>query len=95
MTPRLLVLALSSVLSASLALPVLAQDPPPKPPQPAPQPAPQPTPPLDRDTSDTAEDAVQLEQDALDPVATDPAQAEPDAAKGRSQRDGEDEKTEK
>ncbi|MGY0799961.1 amidohydrolase family protein [Lysobacter sp. A286] len=97
MTPRLLVLALSSVLSASLALPVLAQDPPPKPPQPAPQPAPQPTPtpPLDRDTSDATGDPVQLEQDALDPVGTDPAQAAPDAAKGRTQRDGEDEKTEK
>ncbi|MGH8086506.1 MAG: amidohydrolase family protein [Lysobacter sp.] len=97
MTPRLLVLALSSALSASLALPALAtpfaQDPPPKPPQPAPKPAPpQPTPPLDRDTSDTSEDPVQLEQDALDPVGTDPAQADPAVAKGRTVADGEDEK---
>ena len=66
MTPRLLVLALSSALSASFALPAVAQDPPPKP---TPQPAP-----ADRDTSDTAQNPVQLEQDALDPVGTDPAQ---------------------
>ena len=83
MTPRLLVLALSSALSASFALPAVAQDPPPKP---TPQPAP-----ADRDTSDTAQDPVQLEQDALDPVGTDPAQGAPDVAKGKTAREGEEE----
>ncbi|HEU4774042.1 MAG TPA: amidohydrolase family protein [Lysobacter sp.] len=74
MTRRLLVLALSSALSASFVLPALAQDPAP----PAP-PTPQPAPPVDRDAS---EDPVQLEQDALDPVANDPAQAAAEVAKG-------------
>ena len=74
MTPtrRLLVLALVSALSASLAAPAFAQDPPPQPPQPVP---------ADRDTSEPDEQ-VQLEQDALDPVGTDPAQAPLDTARG-------------
>ena len=80
MTRRLLAVALSSALSASFALPAWAQDPPP---------APQPPPPVDRNTSDTDQDPVQLEQDALDPVGTDPAQAAPAVAKGVS-RPGED-----
>ena len=75
MTRRLLAVALSSALSASFALPAWSQDPPP---------APQPPPPVDRNTSDTDQDPVQLEQDALDPVGTDPAQAAPDVAKGDS-----------
>ena len=74
MTRRLLVLALSSALSASLSVPAMAQDPTP----PAPQPAPLLDPAADKDS----EAATQLEQDALDPVATDPAQAAPDVAKG-------------
>ncbi|MDQ3205043.1 MAG: amidohydrolase family protein [Pseudomonadota bacterium] len=71
---RLLVLALASALSAFAAAPALAQDPPPQPV------------PLDRDTSEP-DDQVQLEQDALDPVATDPAQLPLDASRGKRRLD--------
>src|SRR5690606_12163088 len=73
----------SNRFSGSSPGPALAQAPPPKP---TPQPAP-----AAPDTRDTAEAPGQLEQDALDPVGTDPAQAAPDVAKGKSARDGDDE----
>src|SRR5690606_23064524 len=73
----------SNRFSGSSPGPALAQAPPPKP---TPQPAP-----AAPDTRDTAEAPGQLEQDALDPVGTDPAQAAPDVAKGKTARDGDDE----
>jgi len=67
MTRRLLVLALSSALSASFALPALAQDPPTPPPAP-----------VDQDQDDD----IQLEQEALDPVGTDAVPPPLDASGG-------------
>ncbi|MEG3192041.1 amidohydrolase family protein [Lysobacter sp. D1-1-M9] len=81
---RLLALALTSALSTLIAAPAFAQDQPP--PQPPPQPVPQ-----DRDTSEPDEE-VQLEQDALDPVGTDPAEAPLQTAKGQRQPGEADEK---
>src|SRR5690606_25829076 len=74
MTRSLLVLALSSALSASLSLPARAHEPVP--------PTQRPAPPVDLAAGKTDESTTQLEQDALDPVANDPAQAAADTAKG-------------
>lgn len=76
MTRQLLVLALTSALSASVLLPAMAQDP-------TPRPAP-----IDRSAEDTGAEPVQLEQDAQEPVANDPARAAPDTAKGISRAAG-------
>ena len=75
MTPtrRLLVLALAS----ALATPTFAQQP-----QPAPPPSPQ------EQAEDNDAPPVQLEQDALDPVGNDPAQAPLQTARG-ARKDGE------
>jgi Tol biopolymer transport system component/imidazolonepropionase-like amidohydrolase len=75
-TRTLLALALASALTVTAGL-AYSQQPAPPTPQPAPQ---------DKgDTSDPDDDAdgVQLEQDALEPVANDPAQAPLSTAKGQ------------
>ncbi len=87
-TPRLLCLALASVLTLHFA-PAFAQNPP-QPPQP----------PEDReqdnlkDKSKSDDERVQLEQDALDPAGNPPAEASAATAKGRA-RPGEKEPEQK
>lgn len=78
-THRLLSLALASALSTFLISPAIAQDPPPAPT------------PVDAEADPDQDEPIQLEQDALEPVGTDPAQAPLDVAKGQT-RPGEADK---